>query len=149
MNLIASAGMPTIKKNQGFTLIEIMVVVVIMGILAGLVGVAVFGNVDKAKVEAVKSDLRVISQALDLYRLDNNRYPSTDQGLDALVTRPDDAKTWPEEGYLKKKEVPLDPWNNPYNYISESNRNYDLYSFGADGVEGGEGYDADISAAEL
>lgn len=137
------------KKQSGFTLIEIMVVVVIMGILAGLVGVAVFGNVDKAKVESVKSDLRVISQALDLYRLDNNRYPGTDLGLDALINRPDNAKTWPEEGYLKKKEVPMDPWNNPYNYISESNRSYDLYSFGADGIEGGEGYDADIYASDL
>ena len=137
------------SKQSGFTLIEIMVVVVIMGILAGLVGVAVFGNVDKAKVESVKSDLRVMSQALDLYRLDNNKYPSTDQGLDALINRPDNAKTWPEEGYLKKKEVPLDPWNNPYNYISESNRSYDLYSFGADGIEGGEGFDADIYSSDL
>lgn len=137
------------SKQSGFTLIEIMVVVVIMGILAGLVGVAVFGNVDKAKVESVKSDLRVMAQALDLYRLDNNRYPGTDQGLDALINRPDNAKTWPEEGYLKKKEVPLDPWNNPYNYISESNRSYDLYSFGADGIEGGEGFDADIYASDL
>lgn len=136
-------------KQQGFTLIEIMVVVVIMGILAGLVGVAVFGNVDKAKVESVKSDLRVISQALDLYRLDNNRYPSTDQGLEALVVPTDNAKNFPTEGYLKKKDVPVDPWDNPYNYISNSNRSYELYSFGADGVQGGEGYDSDIYASEL
>ncbi len=136
-------------KQQGFTLIEIMVVVVIMGILAGLVGVAVFGNVDKAKVQSVKSDLRVISQALDLYRLDNNRYPSTDQGLEALVVPTDNAKNFPSEGYLKKKDVPLDPWDNPYNYISNSNRSYELYSFGADGVQGGEGFDADIHASEL
>lgn len=136
-------------KQQGFTLIEIMVVVVIMGILAGLVGVAVFGNVDKAKVESVKSDLRVISQALDLYRLDNNRYPSTDQGLEALVVPTENAKNFPAEGYLKKKDVPVDPWDNPYNYISNSNRSYELYSFGADGVQGGEGYDADIYASEL
>lgn len=136
-------------KQQGFTLIEIMVVVVIMGILAGLVGVAVFGNVDKAKVESVRSDLRVISQALDLYRLDNNRYPTTDQGLEALVTPTENAKNFPSEGYLKKKEVPMDPWDNPYNYISNSNRSYELYSFGADGVQGGEGYDADIYASDL
>ena len=136
-------------KQQGFTLIEIMVVVVIMGILAGLVGVAVFGNVDKAKVESVRSDLRVISQALDLYRLDNNRYPTTDQGLEALVTAIENAKNVPTEGYLKKKEVPMDPWDNPYNYISNSNRSYELYSFGADGVQGGEGYDADIYASDL
>ena len=136
-------------NQQGFTLIEIMVVVVIMGILAGLVGVAVFGNVDKAKVESVRSDLRVISQALDLYRLDNNRYPTTDQGLEALVTATENAKNFPSEGYLKKKEVPMDPWDNPYNYISNSNRSYDLYSFGADGVQGGEGYDADIYASDL
>lgn len=136
-------------KQQGFTLIEIMVVVVIMGILAGLVGVAVFGNVDKAKVESVKSDLRVISQALDLYRLDNNRYPTTDQGLEALVSAPDNAKNFPTEGYLKKKDVPMDPWDNPYNYISNTNRSYELFSYGADGVQGGEGYDADIYASDL
>ncbi|MCG8669699.1 MAG: type II secretion system major pseudopilin GspG [Pseudomonadales bacterium] len=137
------------KRQAGFTLIEIMVVVVIMGILAGLVGVAVFGNVDKTRVEATKSDLRTLAQALDLYRLDNNRYPSTDQGLDALINRPDNAKVWPEDGYLKKKELPLDQWDNPFNYISESSRSYELYSFGADGVEGGESFDADIFASDL
>lgn len=137
------------STQRGFTLIEIMVVVVIMGILAGLVGVAVFGNVDKTRVEAAKADLRTISQALDLFRLDNNRYPTTDQGLEALVKQPDNVKTYPEEGYLQKKDVPLDPWDNPYNYMSNSSRSYELYSFGADGVQGGEGYDADLFASEL
>lgn len=142
----ASVRTPSVtiaKVQRGFTLIEIMVVVVIMGILAGLVGVAVFGNVDKANVNAAAAEVRTISQALEMYRLENNRYPSTDEGLQALIGA--------EGGrsYLDAKEVPKDPWKNPYNYISNGARAYELYSFGADGVEGGEGFDADISAADL
>jgi general secretion pathway protein G len=138
----------TALRQQGFTLIEVMIVVAILGILATLVVVNVAGNTDKALVTATKSDLQSIKQALDLYKLDNYRYPSTEQGLEALVIKPDTARNWPEGGYLSK--VPIDKWDNPYVYISPgANGPFDLYSLGADGAEGGEGIGADISVHDL
>ncbi|HVL00250.1 MAG TPA: type II secretion system major pseudopilin GspG [Dongiaceae bacterium] len=135
-------------RQQGFTLIEVMIVVAILGILATLVVINVAGNTDKALVTATKSDLQAISQALDLFKLDNFRYPTTDQGLEALSVKPDNARNWPEGGYLKK--VPVDQWKNPYVYISPGSTGpYDLYSLGADGAEGGEELAADISVADL
>jgi general secretion pathway protein G len=136
------------REQRGFTLIEIMVVVVIIGILIGLVAPNILGRVDKARVTAARADISTLEQALAMYRLDNNRYPTTDQGLEALVTRPTSApepRNWNPEGYLRQR-VPLDPWGNPYNYMTpgQDGRPYDLWSFGADGREGGEGYDADI-----
>lgn len=133
------------SRQQGFTLIEIMVVVVIIGILVALVGQNVIGRDDQARVTAVKSDLQSVNQALDMYKMDNYRYPTTDQGLDALMNRPQDAKNWPAGGYLTTK--PVDPWGNPYIYVAPgAGRPYDLFSYGADGKEGGEEFDADISA---
>lgn len=143
-------GMKRIQslRQQGFTLIEVMIVVAILGILATLVVVNVAGNTDKALVTATKSDLQAISQALDLYKLDNFKYPSTDQGLEALVVKPDNARNWPQGGYLKK--VPVDQWKNPFVYLSPGATGpYDLYSLGADGAEGGEELAADISVADL
>lgn len=135
-------------KQRGFTLIEVMIVVAILGVLATLVVVNVGGQTDKANITASKSDLQAISQALDLFKLDNFRYPTTDQGLEALVDKPDNARSWPEGGYLKKS--PVDPWQNPYVYLSPGvDGPYDLYSMGADGAEGGEGPAADISVADL
>ncbi len=135
-------------RQKGFTLIEVMIVVAILGILATLVVVNVAGNTDKALVTATKSDLQAIKQALDLYKLDNYKYPTTELGLEALVVKPDTARNWPEGGYLPK--VPLDKWDNPYVYISPgANGPFDLYSLGADGAEGGEGIGADISVADL
>ena len=135
-------------SQQGFTLIEVMIVVAILGVLATLVVINVGGQTDKANITASKSDLQAISQALDLFKLDNFRYPTTDQGLDALVEKPDNARSWPEGGYLKKS--PKDPWQNPYVYISPGvDGPYDLYSMGADGAEGGEGPAADISINDL
>lgn len=137
-----------LMRQQGFTLIEVMIVVAILGILATLVVVNVAGNTDKALITATKSDLQAIKQALDLYKLDNYRYPTTEEGLEALVIRPDSARNWPEGGYLPK--VPVDKWNNPYVYISPgANGPFDLYSLGADGAEGGEGVAADISIHDL
>lgn len=135
--------------QSGFTLIEIMVVVVIIGILIGLVAPNILGRVDKARVTAAKADIATLEQALEMYRLDNHSYPSTDQGLEALVSKPSgepEAKNWNPEGYLKKSKLPADPWGDPYQYVSpgQDRRPYDLYSFGADGREGGDGYDADI-----
>ncbi|MDM3872568.1 type II secretion system major pseudopilin GspG [Porticoccus sp. W117] len=139
------------NKQTGFTLIEIMVVVVIIGILGALVVPQFLGRADETKFKAAQSDIRSIGNALDLYRLDNHNYPSTDQGLDALVSRPSgfpEAKNWNPDGYLKK--MPNDPWGNSYQYLSPgSNGKYDLFSYGADGKEGGEGYDKDINSWEL
>jgi general secretion pathway protein G len=133
---------------RGFTLIEIMVVVVIIGILVGLIAPNILGRVDKARVTAARTDIASLEQALEMYRLDNHNYPSTDQGLEALVTKPGgapEAKNWNPEGYLKKT-LPSDPWGNAYQYVNpgQERRPFDIYSLGADGREGGEGYDADI-----
>ncbi len=136
------------NKQSGFTLIEIMVVVVIIGVLIGLVAPNILGRVDESRVTAAQADIATMDQALELYKLDNHRFPSTDQGLQALVQKPTgspEPKNWNPDGYLKKGKLPQDPWGNDYQYISPgANGPYDLYSLGADGREGGEGYDADI-----
>lgn len=132
-----------ISFARGFTLIEIMVVVVIIGLLAAIVAPNLIGNIDRAAVTRAKADIRTIDNALNLYRLDNFRYPSTDEGLQALVTNPgeDSAPNWKQ--YLRS--VPADPWKNEYQYVSPGQRgDFDIFSLGADGQEGGEGIDADI-----
>lgn len=134
----------TRQSQRGFTLIEIMVVVVIIAILAALIAPNIIGRDDQARVAAAKSDLQAISQALDMFKMDNFRYPTTDLGLDALVNPPPDVKNWPQNGYLKS--APMDPWGNPYLYVAPgASGPYDLMSYGADGKEGGENYDADIN----
>ncbi len=134
----------TKQSQRGFTLIEIMVVVVIIAILAALIAPNIIGRDDQARVSAAKSDMQAISQALDLFKMDNFRYPTTDPGLDALVNPPADVKNWPQNGYLKS--TPVDPWGNPYLYVAPgASGPYDLMSYGADGKEGGENYDADIN----
>ena len=136
------------RAQRGFTLIEIMVVVVIIGVLAALVLPNVMSRPDHAKVTAAHSDLKSIATALEIYRLDNGRYPTTAQGLQALVTRPTTPpvpRLWNAQGYLQR--APLDPWGNAYRYTAPATRStlgYDLYSLGADGQPGGEGLDADI-----
>ena len=134
--------------QQGFTLIEIMVVVVIISVLIGLVAPNILGRVDEARVTAAQADIGTLQQALEMYKLDNYRYPTTDQGLEALVIKPSSSpepKKWNPEGYLKKGKIPLDPWGAEYQYISPgSSGPFDLYSLGADGQEGGEAYDADV-----
>jgi len=135
------------RLQSGFTLIEIMVVVVILGILAALVVPNILGRTGEARITAGKSDLQSIGNALDLYKLDNYSYPSTDQNLQALVKQPSgypEANNWNPAGYLKK--VPLDPWGKQYLYLNPGvEQAFDLLSFGADGREGGEGNNADIS----
>ncbi|WP_422133311.1 type II secretion system major pseudopilin GspG [Endozoicomonas sp. ALD040] len=139
--------MMTRQVQRGFTLIEIMVVVVILGILAAMVAPKILSRPDQAKITVARSDIETLSQALELYRLDNGFYPSTDQGLDALIKKPTIApepRNWNPEGYLKK--APVDPWGNAYIYLQPGNHGkYDLYSQGADGREGGEGLNADIT----
>lgn len=135
------------RAQLGFTLLEIMVVVVILGILSALVVPQVLENVDQAKKERVKSDIAAIEGALNLYKLDNYTYPSTEQGLDALVTRPSgqpEPKNYKASGYLK---LQLDPWQGTYQYVYPGEHNpdsFDIYSLGADGQIGGEGMAADI-----
>ena len=141
------------KQQQGFSLIEVLVVVVIMGMLIGLIGPNVLGQVDRARVTTAKSDIASLSQALDMYKLDNHFYPTTDQGLEALVSRPQSSpepRNWNPEGYIKGNKLPLDPWDGEYVYMSpgEDNRPYDLMSLGADARLGGEGYAADISSSD-
>ena len=134
------------SRQRGFTLIEIMVVVVILGILAALVAPNVIRRIDDARVTKAKQDIRAYETALNLYRMDNFRYPTTDQGLQALVTQPADAnvRNWKQGGYIDSMRK--DPWGNDYAYIAPGTRggDYDLYTLGADGQPGGEGPDADI-----
>ena len=141
---VTSAG----RHNQsGFTLIEIMVVIVILAILAGLVVPKVVGQSDKARVKTTETALATVSNALDMYKIDNSHYPTGEQGLDALTTPPADAKNYPEGGYIKGG-YPTDGWEKPLQYVVPGNENrpYDLFSLGADGEIGGDGQNADIYA---
>jgi len=139
------------NRHSGFTLIEIMVVVVILAVLGALVVPNILDKVDNARVTAAKTDIRSIGTALDLYRLDNFKYPTTEQGLQALVKQPSDPTitNYPAHGYLKS--IPIDPWRNPYVYASPGadGREYDITSYGKDGKPGGEGYDADINSFSI
>jgi general secretion pathway protein G len=134
------------RSARGFTLIEIMVVVVIIGLLAAVILPNIFSNLSKAQITKAKSDIQAIEGGLTMFKLDNYKYPNTDLGLSALVQRPNDPtiRNWREGGYLKR--VSNDPWGNPYQYVFPGTRGqeFDLYSFGADGQEGGEGENADI-----
>jgi len=134
------------SRDAGFTLIEIMVVIAIIGILATLIVPKIMGRPDEARVTAAKQDVGTIVQALKLYRLDIGRYPTTDQGLKALVEKPSAEpvpQNWKVGGYLES--LPKDPWGNPYQYSNPgTNSEIDVYSFGADGKLGGTGLDTDI-----
>lgn len=134
-----------LRGQSGFTLIEVMVVIVILGILAALIVPNVIGQGDKARVGTTKSTLSTVANALDLYKLDNHQYPSTQEGLDALIKQPASAKNWLQGGYIKGG-LPKDGWGADLQYVAPGSNGqaYDLYSFGGDGKEGGEGTDADI-----
>lgn len=132
------------QRQQGFTLIEVMVVIVILGILAAMIVPNVMGQGDKARVGTTKATLSSVANALDLYKLDNHKYPSTAEGLKALIEAPASAKNWLKGGYIKGG-IPKDGWGNEMQYIAGANGTYDLYSFGADGQEGGEDVNADIA----
>jgi general secretion pathway protein G len=137
--------------QRGFTLLEVMVVVVILGILAALVVPKIISRPDEARAIAARQDIASLMQALKLYRLDNQRYPTTEQGLQALVARPASAPlapNWKTGGYVER--LPRDPWGNPYQYLNPGvHGELDVYSLAADGAPGGEGNDADIGSWNL
>ena len=130
----------------GFTLIEVMVVVVILGILAAVVVPRIMDRPDDARIIKAKQDIRVLQSALNLYKLDNYNYPTTDQGLESLLRKPDippEPPKWKEGGYVET--LPSDPWGNPYQYLQPGQKNdIEIFSLGADGQLGGEGKNADI-----
>ncbi|MBI5657947.1 MAG: type II secretion system major pseudopilin GspG [Geobacter sp.] len=138
----------TLHDHRGFTLIEIMVVIVILALLAAIVGPKIIGRTDDAKITDAKVQVKNLETALKLYKMDSGSYPATEQGLQALITKPTTGvipKNFKEGGYLESKDVPKDPWGNDYIYLSPGEHgDYDLCSYGSDGVKGGEGKGADI-----
>ncbi|MCM8767611.1 MAG: type II secretion system major pseudopilin GspG [Candidatus Omnitrophica bacterium] len=140
--------------KKGFTFIELMVVIIILGLLAMLVFPSFLKRVDDAKITAAKVQIKSLESALRLFYLDNGFYPSTEQGLKALIEKPTSGRIpqkWREGGYLDKPSIPKDPWNNDYIYLSpgRNGEDYEIISYGRDGKEGGEGPDADISSSEI
>lgn len=139
-------------NERGLTLIEVMVVIIVLGLLAGLVGPRILGRVSEARSATARTQIELLGVALDSYRLDTGRYPTTEQGLDALRERPTREpvpRDW--RGPYLQREVPLDPWDRPYIYVSPGDVNpeaYDLFSHGRDGAPGGEGEDADVRGWE-
>jgi general secretion pathway protein G len=142
-----------LTRAHGFSLIELMVVIVILGILAGLIMPRFMGRTDDAKIMKAKVDITALGTALKLYKLDNGEYPTTEQGLKALISPPDTGSTrgnWKPGGYLDRTTLPKDPWNSDYIYLSPGTHGeYDIISYGADGVPGGEGKNADIKSWEI
>ncbi len=141
------------RDSRGFTLIEIMVVIIILGILAVYIGPKIMGRPGQAKQVKAQVDISALETALKLYKLDNGGYPATEQGLIALIEKPETGnvpKKWKEGGYLEKGKVPKDPWGNDFVYLSPGvHGDYDIISYGADGVPGGEGEDKDINSWEI
>ena len=148
-----SVSMYTKRYNLGFTLIELMVVILILGLLAGIIAPRLIGRTDEAKQTKAKVQIENLSTALKLYKLDNGSYPTTEQGLQALVQPPETGNTpknWRQGGYLEKGKVPKDPWGNEFIYLSPGTHgDFDIISYGADGVPGGEGKDKDINSWEI
>lgn len=138
----------TMKDNNGFSLIELMVVLLILGLLIGIVGPRLIGQSDEARVSAARIQIESIGSALKMYKLDNGSYPSTEQGLDALVNMPQTGnvpKKWRKGGYMEK--IPKDPWGNDYVYMFPgAHGDFDLFSYGADGVAGGDDFDKDVTS---
>lgn len=143
------------NMRAGFTLIELMVVLVILGLLATFIGPKIMSAPDKARVTKAITDIRTLEGALKTYKLDSGMYPTTDQGLAALVVKPETDPVpngWQPGGYLEATEVPKDPWGNDYIYRSPTEvegRDYEIITFGADGKEGGENYNADIASFSI
>ena len=136
-----------IREVRGFTLIEIMAVVLIIGLLSTLVGVAIFPQIDKSRVNTTRAQIKMLEAALETYRMDNASFPNTEQGLESLVQEPSGVINYQPGGYLRERRIPGDAWGHPYQYESPGQHNthsYDLWSYGADGSAGGDGVNADI-----
>jgi general secretion pathway protein G len=148
--------LPEKKKRRcdGFTLIELMVVIVILGLLIGVIGYRLLGRTEEARRTAAALQIRSLTNALQLYKLDSGTYPTTEQGLDALVRQPAAGtapRNYPKGGYLEGGQVPLDPWGHSYVYLSPAGegREFEIRSLGADGKEGGEGENTDVTSSNL
>ncbi len=148
-------GKDTVEKRRkrlgGFSFIEVMVVIIILGLLSSIVGVYLFDSAEQAKADATKSQIKGLETALDLYRLHNSRYPSSEQGLKALLEKPEVGiipKNW-NGPYLRGNNLPEDGWGSPYRYLSVNGKNYEIISLGADGTDGGTDLDADINSSDL
>ena len=142
-----SSASIAMRKTQGLTLIEIMIVVVIIGMLALAIIPNITGRADQAAVARAQSDIQALSGQLELFKTDNFRYPTTEEGLEALVNKPNNVKNYPKGGYIKK--LNQDPWGNDYLYFSPvEGADYEILSLGSDGIEGGEDYAADISSLD-
>jgi general secretion pathway protein G len=143
------SSISSVKNINGFTIIEIMVVIVILGLLISIVGPRLIGRTDDARVSTARMQIEGLSSALKMYKLDMGSYPTTEQGLEALVTPPatdNNTSKWRKGGYLEKGKVPKDPWGNPYTYLQPgAHGDFDIISNGADGVPGGEDYNKDIT----
>lgn len=142
------------SNRRGFTLIELMIVIVIIGILATLLIPRIMERPEEARRVKAKMDIKAIESAIKLYKIDTGSYPTTEQGLAALIKKPETAPVpmkWREGGYLDSNNVPTDPWNNPYYYVSPTpeGKDYEILSYGHDGTPGGTGKDADISSTDL
>jgi len=137
--------------RKGFTLVELMVVIVILGLLAGLVSQQVISYIHKARIASVKAQIKIFKDSIDRYKIDTGEYPDNTMGLEALISEPSGVKNWDTAGYLKDGILPKDPWDNDYDYIftGDTQRPYEIISYGADGQEGGEGEDADITDTEI
>lgn len=153
MNLTSRRASGARRLPRGFTLIEIMVVITILGILAALIVPRVVGRTDDARIAAARQDIASLMQALKLYRLDNGAYPTTEQGLKALLAKPTIEPlppNWKQGGYLERSSTPKDPWGNDYKYLNPGLKGeIDVFSYGRDGAAGGEGVDADIGSWQL
>lgn len=141
------------RAPRGFTLVEIMVVVVIISLLAGIVGVRVINSLEKGKQGTARAEISALKTALQNFYIDQGFYPTTEMGLEALISQPSDGRVedYPEGGYIDKREIPTDPWGNEYEYTSPGSENpeYEIVSHGRDGLPGGDGFDADIKSWEL
>ncbi|GGY41547.1 type II secretion system protein GspG [Bacterioplanes sanyensis] len=139
-----------LRKAQGFTLIEVMVVLAIIGGILALVATNVLGSADEARIKTTKSQMKLVENALDMYKLDNYVYPTSEQGLEALISKPSSSpepKNYRDGGYLKGNKLPTDAWGNEFLYFADKGE-YEIVSMGADGQEGGEGDAADISSLD-